>query len=101
MDIDHVSHDEVMSQLIATVGIVGTTFTFDKFSYQENKGAYHADHVAMTDGFDFHDLNYSFEDGVFVSATAKRDTSEGSQMALTFTADSYGSTTVKLPSYYS
>lgn len=101
-DIEHVARDVAMSQLTSAVGLVGAPFTYDKFAFKSDKGSYHSDLVAMPDGFDFHDVDFYFEDNLFVKATAKRDTSDpSSSIAVTLTADSYGTTEVKMPSYYS
>ena len=88
-----------MKAVTDAVGIVGSSFQYDLFTFVTDKGSYHCDRINMPSGFDVLDLDYYFADNVFQKATFKQvmtDIPDG--VNVTIQAFDYGATKLDIPS---
>ena len=90
------THDDAVADLQNAVTIVGPSFVYDGFAYQESTGAYYAQSVQLPTGYSMTDVNFFFENDVLVKFTAKEQADDG-QMDISVTIHDYGATKVTMP----
>ena len=96
-----ITRDEALSGLVSAVGLFGSSFVYEQFAYVESSGSYHCDLVNVPSGNSMHDVNFSFENGLLVSAFGKQEAGDPSNLVgVSLKADSYGSTSVTAPYWY-
>lgn len=91
-----VTHDEAMKDILDAVGIVGSGFAYNSFSYSESTKSYHAESAKSAAGVDLVNVDFYFENGRFQKASGTEKTAEG-QCDFQIVAYDYGATEIKIP----
>ena len=100
IDKETITRDDALNGMISAVGLVGSSFAYEQFTYLQDKGSYHCDQVNLPSGYNMHDVSFYFENNVLVRAEGKQDIGESDPIGVSLTADNYGTTTVTIPSTY-
>lgn len=90
------THDDAMKDIMDAVGIVGSGFVYESFSYVSASKSYHADAATSSSGNGLSNVDFYFENGHLVKVTASEKAIEG-DLSFQLLAYDYGQTKVKIP----
>ena len=90
------THDDAMKDIMDSVGIVGSGFVYESFSYVSASKSYHADAAKSSSGNDLTNIDFYFENSQLVKVTASEKALDG-ELSFQLLAYDYGQTKVKIP----